>query len=249
MMSLARSSNETRQSKSSLPVCLIAFLLTLSPVIAESGTVADDLLTLHNEYRQQNGSPALCMNQKLLTDAENFCQYMATTGDFSHYSKNGATPASRLAAVGYQWYTYGENIAWGQTTPEQVMADWEASPGHHQNIVNPTFKEAGFAKCGSDYQPIWVAVFGASRVTNCMTSSSGGTAAATPPPSTNSKPDPLLAVYNSCPNYSKGWTYFPDKNLYYIFWNNGCYQFNGNTGIMYLLVKNSTGKITLQTVH
>lgn len=34
----------------------------------------------------------------------------------------------------------GENAAWGETTPEKVVADWMASEGHRVNIMDPAAK-------------------------------------------------------------------------------------------------------------
>ena len=37
----------------------------------------------------------------------------------------------------------GENIAWGQKTPEQVMEGWMNSAGHRANILNASYTEIG----------------------------------------------------------------------------------------------------------
>ena len=39
--------------------------------------------------------------------------------------------------------TVGENIAYGQKTPEQVMEGWMNSQGHRANILNPNFTAIG----------------------------------------------------------------------------------------------------------
>jgi uncharacterized protein YkwD len=54
------------------------------------------------------------------------------------------TPAARLDYAGYDnWWTYGENIAFGYATAAAVMQAWMNSPGHRANILNPNFKEIG----------------------------------------------------------------------------------------------------------
>lgn len=225
--------------------------------MAVAETDAQALLRLHNNYRQQQGSQALCLNQKLLTAAQNFCQYMASTGDFNHVSANGSTPQSRLEAVGYNYYTYGENIAYGQQSADSVMNAWINSPGHERNIVNPNFKEAGFAKCGSAQRPYWVAIFGASKNTACIANNNSQptTNNNSQPTNTNpapkpvaSKPaaDPLLAVYNACPRFTDGWYSTKNSNLYYTYYKNSCYQYNGSTDRVSKLLKNKDGKIVLQ---
>lgn len=37
----------------------------------------------------------------------------------------------------------GENIAWGQKTPEQVMEGWMNSAGHRANILNEKYTSIG----------------------------------------------------------------------------------------------------------
>lgn len=55
--------------------------------------------------------------------------------------------SDRLDAAGYDTWTrffaFGENIAYGYSTPAEVMAAWMASPGHRTNILSPHFTEIG----------------------------------------------------------------------------------------------------------
>lgn len=147
-------------------VCLL--LLIASPACAHADTDAQTLLKLHNSFRQKIGIRGLCLNQKLMTAAEKFCLYMAATDDFDHVSRNGPTPESRLDEVDYDWEMYGENIAFGQTTADEVMDAWITSPGHRENIVEPEFEEAGFARCGPADESYWVSIFGASGLRSCI---------------------------------------------------------------------------------
>ena len=84
---------------------------------------------------------------------------MNATGQFSHDSSNGTTFSDRITAAGYKWSTVGENIAWGQTTEQQVFNDWIQSEGHCKNIMNGAFKEMGAAKAGT----YWTQDFGAQQ--------------------------------------------------------------------------------------
>ena len=47
------------------------------------------------------------------------------------------------------WYALGENIAMGQTTPDEVMRAWMNSTGHRENILDPKFTHiiVGVAPC------------------------------------------------------------------------------------------------------
>lgn len=75
---------------------------------------------------------------------------------FSHTGKDGSDPGTRIKKQGYDWRTYGENIAKGYTDEKAVIEGWIKSEGHCRNIMNPNFEEMGVGKEG-DY---WTQVFG-----------------------------------------------------------------------------------------
>jgi uncharacterized protein YkwD len=70
---------------------------------------------------------------------------MAAHNFFEHADSNGSTPTLRLAHTGYRWRLTGENIAYGPTSPEELVSGWLASPGHCENIMEPPFTEMGLA--------------------------------------------------------------------------------------------------------
>lgn len=54
----------------------------------------------------------------------------------------------------------GENIAWRQRSPEEVMNGWMNSSGHRANILNPNFKNIGVAYyVGSNGRTYWTQLF------------------------------------------------------------------------------------------
>lgn len=62
---------------------------------------------------------------------------------FSHTRPNGSSFSSVLAENGVDYRGSGENIAWGQRSPEEVMNGWMNSEGHRANILNKNFKYIG----------------------------------------------------------------------------------------------------------
>ncbi|CAG8501183.1 12743_t:CDS:2, partial [Dentiscutata heterogama] len=56
---------------------------------------------------------------------------------------------TRFSQHGYGFSSAGENVAQGYNDEESVMQGWMNSPGHRENILNPSFKDAGFAQAGS----------------------------------------------------------------------------------------------------
>ena len=69
---------------------------------------------------------------------------------------------------GSAWYTvndgimYAENIAYGQTSAQEVFNAWMNSPGHRDNIMNPGYRTFGAALYYTDggYYYYWVQEFG-----------------------------------------------------------------------------------------
>ena len=62
---------------------------------------------------------------------------------FSHTRPDGSSFSTALTQQGVTYRGSGENIAWGQKTPEQVMNGWMNSEGHRANILNKNFTKIG----------------------------------------------------------------------------------------------------------
>jgi uncharacterized protein YkwD len=101
----------------------------------------------------------LTWNDILASSALAHSEDMNATGQFSHNSSDGTSFSARITAAGYIWSTVGENIAWGQTTEQQVFTAWIQSEGHCKNIMNGSFKEFGAARSGT----YWTQDFGTKR--------------------------------------------------------------------------------------
>jgi uncharacterized protein YkwD len=105
-----------------------------------------------------SAATALTWNTKLLQSAKGHSADMAQNNYFSHTSLDGRTLSQRVLAAGYSYMAVGENIAAGQTTVESVMTAWINSPGHCQNLMNPTFRDIGVACIRNDaatYRLYW----------------------------------------------------------------------------------------------
>ncbi|MFE7948169.1 CAP domain-containing protein [Streptomyces sp. NPDC057426] len=127
-----------------------------------SDSVADRVISLVNAERAKAGCGPLSANATLTRAAQGHSDDMAARDYFDHTNPDGDGPGERVTAAGYPWSTYGENIAMGQSTPEQVMDSWMNSPGHRANILNCDFKEIGVG-VHNEGGPYWTQVFGARR--------------------------------------------------------------------------------------
>ena len=100
---------------------------------------AQELLTLVNNERTKNGLSALALGDaNLNAAAEKRAQEVAKTA--SHTRPDGTNCFTVLKEYGVSDTATGENAAWGETTPEKVVADWMASEGHRVNIMDPAAK-------------------------------------------------------------------------------------------------------------
>ncbi|MEV5396948.1 CAP domain-containing protein [Streptomyces cellulosae] len=128
------------------------------PTATASGAVAR-VVELVNQERAEAGCAPVTANSTLTTAAQRHSEDMASTGTMSHTGSDGSDPGERITRAGYAWSTYGENVAYGYSTPEQVMQGWMTSPGHKANILNCSFKEIGVGLSGT----YWTQDFGTAR--------------------------------------------------------------------------------------
>ncbi|MFJ6484978.1 CAP domain-containing protein [Streptomyces sp. NPDC091682] len=125
-----------------------------------SGDVAQ-VLALVNQERAAAGCQAVSLNAKLTKAAQDHSADMAAHSNMSHTGSDGSDPGARITRAGYTWSTYGENVAYGYSTPAKVMEGWMNSQGHRENILNCSFKEIGIGLAQPGYY--WTQDFGTAR--------------------------------------------------------------------------------------
>ncbi|WP_369243815.1 CAP domain-containing protein [Streptomyces sp. R41] len=128
---------------------------------APASSAVARVVALVNSERSKAGCSPVTLNAKLSKAAQDHSADMARHKNMSHTGSDGSDPGERITRAGYAWSAYGENVAYGYSTPEQVMAAWMSSPGHKHNILTCDFKEigVGLAQPG-DY---WTQDFGTAR--------------------------------------------------------------------------------------
>ena len=111
-----------------------------------------------NDEREDYGLPALVLSQAL-TDAAQI-RSAELISYFSHTRPDGT---SCFTALTKSYWSTGENIAAGQTSPDDVMDAWMNSTGHRANILNSDFTKLGVGYTydgNSTYRYHWVQMFG-----------------------------------------------------------------------------------------
>lgn len=104
-----------------------------------------ELLTLTNKERQNNGIAPLSFNEKLTDAAIKKAQDMFEYDYWAHNSPGGKTPWVFIKASGYKYVYAGENLARGFSSAEDVVKAWMASPDHRNNMLSSNYRDVGFA--------------------------------------------------------------------------------------------------------
>lgn len=123
-----------------------------------SQSFADQVISLVNQERAKVGLSSLSSNQSLTNAA--LVRAREIESSFSHTRPDGSAFNTVLAQNGVSYSGAGENIAYGQQSPEQVMQGWMNSEGHRANILNSSFTSIGVGHyknaAGVNY---WVQLF------------------------------------------------------------------------------------------
>ena len=102
-----------------------------------------EVVRLVNEIRVQYGLKPLTENWELSRVARYNSQDMADNGYFSHTSPTYGSPFQMMKAFGLSYRAAGENIAYGQRSPQAVVDAWMNSSGHRANILNASYTQIG----------------------------------------------------------------------------------------------------------
>lgn len=112
-----------------------------APVVAAPASVAapsyaDRVLALTNAERTSRGLRALSFSSCADRYADSWALSLAAAGALSHQP---LTPI--LSACGAR--RVGENVGYGNVTPEVLVQMWMDSAGHRENILNAAFTHLG----------------------------------------------------------------------------------------------------------
>ncbi len=99
------------------------------------------VVELVNEARAEAGLNPVTLAEDVTAAAQVRAEEIVTS--FSHTRPNGTSCFTALEDAGVNYRGAGENIAWGQKTPEEVMNGWMNSAGHRANILNGSFTSIG----------------------------------------------------------------------------------------------------------
>lgn len=109
--------------------------------VGTQGSYARAVLSIVNEERAKYGLQSLSWDASLAKAADVRARETETL--FSHTRPNGSSCFTVLNEMNISYMGCGENIAYGQMTPQEVMNAWMNSEGHRNNILDPNYTKLG----------------------------------------------------------------------------------------------------------
>lgn len=141
-------------------------------IVAYNDDFDQEVLRLVNVEREKRKLKPLQWHEGLALAARYHAQDMAMDNYMDHYTydrnkggglKRGCGTFDRIKQFVTDIFPCAENVAAGDTNPEDVVKGWMKSKGHRENILN---KQAKYLGCGvyyneeSDYGWYWAQCFG-----------------------------------------------------------------------------------------
>lgn len=132
---------------------------TQTPTIeTETKSYAQQVVDLVNVERAKEGLAALTIDANVAKAATVRAGEIQTR--FEHVRPDGSGFVTALKEQGVTYKGAGENIAWGQRTPQEVVTAWMNSAGHRANIMNPNYVKIGVGNTqNSSGTQYWVQIF------------------------------------------------------------------------------------------
>ncbi|MCY6372293.1 CAP domain-containing protein [Clostridium ganghwense] len=130
------------------------------PDLSEVKRLENEVIRLVNVERSKKGLKPLKANWQLSRVARYKSQDMINKNYFSHTSPVYGSPFDMIRNFGINYRKAGENIAYGQRIPNEVMTSWMNSAGHRQNILSANYAEIGVGiSKNSKGQLYWTQMF------------------------------------------------------------------------------------------
>jgi uncharacterized protein YkwD len=124
------------------------------PRLASPSAAAADVLAAINATRQAHGLKALRVASGLVRAARVHAGAMASSGFFSHSSRDGTSPAARIRRY-YRGSLVGETMLWRSpgVSADQALQMWLDSPPHRKILMSRSFREIGIGIVHSESAP------------------------------------------------------------------------------------------------
>lgn len=131
--------------------------ITSKPTSSSFGDYKQEVLKLINAEREKAGVQTLRMPDMLLAPADKRAVEIESV--FSHTRPDGTNWYTVFGEYQISPHTMGENIAYGQQSPQQVVTAWMNSPGHRKNILDPEYNRVGIGVQSKGGNLYWTQLF------------------------------------------------------------------------------------------
>jgi uncharacterized protein YkwD len=118
---------------------------------------------LINEYRAIHGLQPVRLDPRLTTAAQVHADDLMRHDRISHFGSDGSTAWDRMVRQIRDLRLGAENVGTGQTSLEEVVRGWIASPGHNRNLLLADATRMGIALARNDaasFRTAWVLTLG-----------------------------------------------------------------------------------------
>ena len=112
-------------------ILVISFSCSKNETTDPYSAIENEILQLVNSHRTSMGLSSLAMNDVIYTECKNHSTDMGNTDSMNH---NGSNIRFSNIATKFGGTAFAENVAYGQTSANQVVTDWLNSAGHKANI-------------------------------------------------------------------------------------------------------------------
>lgn len=108
----------------------------------ENPAYVNQLTSLLNAARADNGLPALTLNALLTAAAQGHAADMACHSLLSHSGSDGSSIYGRIVAAGYT-PSYSLEVIYAAGTPQDALNYWMNEPEHRDAMLSPNVSEMG----------------------------------------------------------------------------------------------------------
>lgn len=134
-----------KNRKNSFGIMLLLVFIQLGQIntVFADFLSAEEMISLTNQARVENGLPVFLINSKLTEAAEKKAADMFRFQYFDHNSPSGKTPWDFIKSTGYNYKYAGENLAIDFITAKGAHQALMESLSHRENILNLNYTEIG----------------------------------------------------------------------------------------------------------
>ncbi|MDE6780376.1 MAG: hypothetical protein K2J40_02815 [Ruminococcus sp.] len=158
-------------------ICAVMLSAVISPLSFSGKTVTQTAYAAGYDSEQLQDyayQVAAIVNRERAANGLKLLKYSDTLSDaaivraneiqtyFSHTRPNGTSCFTAVTDMGIRYRYIGENIAYGQKSPEDVMNAWMNSSGHRANILSENFDYIGIGVTYRNGTYYWTQFFAAS---------------------------------------------------------------------------------------